>query len=190
LFPRYTSNLFQFFTSLTFSKRLIKEQLENDTRASFWFYGIYFLSTAFLIYEILIGNTGLPISSRWYILYGLAVSFTILLLVLRIGFIRLIGWIFNGSDYVESYLFNKRLVNEFAGLLLFPLCVLILLSTGKMKFALLIIAFVLYFLMFSYSYLRNLSLLRNLSRISFLHFLLYLCAFEVIPILIFIKILS
>jgi hypothetical protein len=111
----------------------------------------------------------------------------ILLLGIRNGIIRLLGWIFNMTDYVKQYLFNKKLINEYLGLVLFPLCILILLSSGKVKLTLLIIGAVIYAVMFGYSYLRNIPLLRNLFSISFIHFFLYICTFEVIPVLILLK---
>jgi hypothetical protein len=187
IFPKYFSNLFQIFTSLNISKRHIKDQLENDNRASIWFYLIFFLSVGYIVYLLIIRNTMLYLTNFWYLNYALCTLFVIVLFGLRIGIIRIIGWIFDQGEMVQTYLFNNKLVNEFLGLMLFPLCILMMIAGKNLQSTLLVIASILFLLMFIYSYLRNIPVLRNLFRISFIHFLLYLCALEVIPILILIK---
>lgn len=189
VFPRYFVNLFQIFTGLSNSKRHIRDQLENDNRASLWFYTIFYISLGFLVYQFYMRNSIHPFSGVWYVNYIVCSLGVFMLLNLRSGLIRLIGWVFKRSDYVQLFLFNKKLVNEFLGLILFPVCILILISSGKVKFALMVIAALLCVTLFLYSYVRNLSVIRNLFRISFVHFLLYICALELIPVLILIKII-
>lgn len=190
VFPRYFMNLFQIFTGLSNSKRHIRDQLENDNRASLWFYAIFYISLGFLVYQFYTRNSEHLFSNSWYINYLLCTMGVFFLLNLRSGLIRLVGWVFKRSDYVQLFLFNKKLVNEFLGLILFPVCILILISSGKVKFALMIIAALLSVVLFIYSYIRNVTVIRNLFRISFVHFLLYICALELIPVLILIKMIK
>jgi Domain of unknown function (DUF4271) len=187
IFPRYFVNLFQVFTGISISKRHIKDQLENDNRASVWFYSIFFISVGFIVYQLITEISGTHFSNVWYINYLISTLFVFILLGFRISMIRLTGWIFKRSDYVHIYLFNTKLVNEFLGLLLFPLCILILVTSGNIQYTLLMTASALCLLFFAYGYVRNIPVLRNLFRISFVHFLLYICAFEIIPVLILIK---
>jgi hypothetical protein len=187
IFPRYFMNLFQVFTGISMSKRHIKDQLENDNRASVWFYSIFFISVGFIVYQLITGISSTHFSDKWYMNYLISTLFVFILLGFRISMIRLTGWIFKRSDYVHIYLFNTKLVNEFLGLLLFPLCILILVTSGNIQYTLLMIASAMCLLFFAYGYVRNLPVLRNLFRISFVHFLLYICAFEIIPVLILIK---
>lgn len=187
IFPRYFMNLFQVFTGISMSKRHIKDQLENDNRASIWFYSIFFISVGFIVYQLITGISSTNFSDKWYMNYLISTLFVFILLGFRISMIRLTGWIFKRSDYVHIYLFNTKLVNEFLGLLLFPLCILILVTSGNIQYNLLMIASAMCLLFFAYGYVRNIPVLRNLFRISFVHFLLYICAFEIIPVLILIK---
>jgi hypothetical protein len=187
IFPRYFVNLFQVFTGISISKRHIKDQLENDNRASVWFYSIFFISVGFIVYQLITEISGTHFSNVWYINYLISTLFVFILIGFRISMIRLTGWIFKRSDYVHIYLFNTKLVNEFLGLLLFPLCILILVTSGNIQYILLMTASALCLLFFAYGYVRNIPVLRNLFRISFVHFLLYICAFEIIPVLILIK---
>jgi len=187
IFPRYFMNLFQVFTGISMSKRHIKDQLENDNRASIWFYSIFFISVGFIVYQVITGISSTHFSNEWYMNYLISTLFVFIFLGFRISMIRLTGWIFKRSDYVHIYLFNTKLVNEFLGLLLFPLCILILVTSGNIQYTLLMIASAMCLLFFAYGYVRNIPVLRNLFRISFVHFLLYICAFEIIPVLILIK---
>jgi len=187
IFPRYFMNLFQVFTGISMSKRHIKDQLENDNRASIWFYSIFFISVGFIVYQLITGISSTHFSDKWYMNYLISTLFVFILLGFRISMIRLTGWIFKRSDYVHIYLFNTKLVNEFLGLLLFPLCILILVTSGNIQYTLLMTASALCLIFFAYGYVRNIPVLRNLFRISFVHFLLYICAFEIIPVLILIK---
>ncbi|GBL36237.1 hypothetical protein EMGBS15_18320 [Filimonas sp.] len=187
IFPRYFLNLFQLFTGLSSSKRHIKDQLESDNRASLWYYILFFISTGFIVYQFVAVLSGMRFHPHWFVNYLVCTIMVLALLGFRTGMIRLTGWIFKRSDYVQIYLLNTKLANEFLGLILFPLCILILISSGKIQHNLLTLSGVLCILLFLYNYLRNIPVLRNLFRISFVHFLLYLCAFEVLPVLILIK---
>ncbi len=189
LFPRYFINLFQIFTGMSISKRHIKEQLENDNRASLWFYSIFLISIGFIVFQIVNANSGMRFSDKGYINYLVCTLMVLFLFGFRMSMIHLTGWIFKRSDYVRTYLFNTKLVYEFSGLILFPLCILMLVSSGKIQYSILMIASGLSLIFFAFGYLRNIPELRNLFRLSFVHFLLYLCAFELIPVLVLIKII-
>lgn len=188
VFPRYFHNLFSIFTNLAAVKRNIREQLENDNRASLWFYATFILSLGFLVFELMRRYASISLPYHQGVIYLVCTLAVLLFIALRSGLSRLIGWVFNQAENVQLVLFNKRLVNEFLGLILFPLGLLILVSTGATRtlfFQLSIGAFVLLLL---YSYVRNMLLVRNWLHLSILHFLLYLCAFELVPVLILLKV--
>jgi hypothetical protein len=187
VFPRYYINLFQVFSGIASSKRHLKEQLESDNRASLWFYLIFYASAGYLLYHFvsMMNIRILPDNPiKGYALCTLLMTF---LIGLKTTFIRLIGWIFNGKTLVHQYLLSIRLIIEILGLILFPLCILILISSGNFRSGVLLLALILCLLMVIYFYVRNIHLLRNLLHANVLHFLLYLCAFEVLPVLILIK---
>ena len=187
VFPSYFQNLLRIFTTFSVSKRHIKDQLENDNRASLWFNMIFFISAGFIVYQFLVVNRMMHITSKWYLNYMVCTLVLILLLTVRTGLIRLIGWVFRRPDSVQLYLFNKKIINEFSGLVLFPLCSLILISSGHTRNSLLLVGVGIYLALFIYSYLRNFQVLRNLFRVSFVHFILYFCALELLPVLVLIK---
>lgn len=189
VFPRYFQNLFMIFTNLAAVKRNIREQLENDNRASLWFYATFLFSLGFLVFELVQRHASVTFPFGQGGAYLVCTFAVMLLITLRTGLSRLVGWVFNQSENVQLVLFNKRLVNEFLGLVLFPLGLLILVSTGSTRTLFFWMAIFSFLLLLAYSYIRNMLLVRNWLHLSILHFLLYLCAFELIPVLILLKLL-
>lgn len=190
VFPKYFDNLFMVFTNLSVAKRHLKEQLEGDNRASLWFYLIFFLSLGFIVFEFVRLYSSTTLHPKPIIGYLVCTAGVTALIALRSGLMRLIGWVFNLGEAVHLYLFNNKLVKEFLGLILFPVSSIILITDGKTRIFCLWSALGLCALLIVYSYFRNILILRNLLRISFVHFLLYLCAFEAIPVLILIKLVA
>lgn len=185
-FGRYYDNLLGIFTSVQGSKRQIKEQLENDKLASIFFNLLFFMGLGYLLFEFIGTHWGGKFfMTPMVYLYCFLASMSAVLL--RSGLIYLLGWIFDSQKYAVQYLFSARLTNEFLGILLFPTCLLILVSSSYLHSSLIWISATLCLALFLLNYLRQFSLLRNLFRASFLHFLLYLCAFEILPVLLLIK---
>jgi hypothetical protein len=187
VFPRYYINLFQVFSGIASSKRHLKEQLESDNRASLWFYLIFYASAGYLLYHFVSMMNIRILPDNPIKAYVLCTMLMTLLIGLKTTLIRLIGWVFNGKTLVHQYLLSIRLIIEILGLILFPLCILIMLSSGNFRVGVLVVAFIVCMVMLIYFYIRNLHLLRNLLHTNVLHFLMYLCAFEVLPVLILIK---
>lgn len=187
-FTRYFGNLFALFTSFTITKRQTKEQLENDSVASFWFYVLFFISLTALIIFTARYFHALPTSkSVWQLFligFGILVSFYIL----KISLVKAIAWTFQKKEIASQFSFNSSVVNEFLGVILFPICILMLLSEGKFFNLLLWLCLIIFSILLIYRYIRVFRHVKNILRIDLFHFLLYLCAFEIMPILILIKI--
>jgi hypothetical protein len=188
-FPSYFNNLFSIFTTIGTSKRHMKEQLENDSRASVGFYILYIISLSFVVFTALETYSDTFKAHPKYIIYLVSLVCVISLLGVKSLLIKIVAWIFQQQEAEKQYSFNSTLVNEFAGMLLFPICILMLLLTGKTKLVLLIIALIVLSILIIYKYLKNIKILNNLLRLNFIHFLLYLCAFELLPTLVLTKLI-
>lgn len=189
LFPMYFNNLFSVFTEFTVSKRQMKEQLENDTRASFGFYILYVISLGYVIYTALLAYSNLDSHYPKLVLFLASLAGVIVLLVLKSGIVRLLSWVFQKQEIVKQYLFNNTIVNEFAGMILFPICILLLIANPQIGSFLLQMSLGVLAILLIYKYIRNFRTINNLLRIDFIHFLLYLCAFEILPLLVLFKLI-
>ena len=94
------------------------------------------------------------------------------------------------EEMAKEYRFNNSIVNEFTGMFLLPLSLLILLTHGKVQYVLAVMAFFVLIISLIFKYLRNLRIINSLLRIDFLHFLLYLCAFEIVPVVVLVKVFA
>ncbi|MBL7766698.1 MAG: DUF4271 domain-containing protein [Chitinophagaceae bacterium] len=186
-YPKYFSNLYDLFTSFNISKRQIREQLENDKVASWWFYMFYFITLAFLAYLIAGRYTPLTDSRSPFLFFFICLCIIVVFSLLKIILLKLISWVFQKKEIVEQYLFNSAITNEFSGVMLFPLCIILLLVRQNLQVYFLFMAIGIGMIMLIFKYLRIYKGINNLLRIDFIHFLLYLCAFEIMPVLVFLK---
>lgn len=117
-FNRYFSNLWMVFTTLHISKRHMKEQLENDNRASIWFYILFCASLAFLLFSLLQSKSILSFTKHAYVQYLICFITVFILVMARAVLLSLLSWIYESSGSVKAYLFSNKLTYEFIGIIL------------------------------------------------------------------------
>lgn len=190
IFERHVNNLIKIFTQFSISKRQLKDQLENDSRASVVLKVLYFISTGYLLFALLQRYTFLFHHRSVIVCIILCTGLMGGLFVLKSILIHTLAWVFQQKEAASLYQFNSSLTQEFAALLLFPLCILLLLSSSSIYHILLILATVVFAVMLIYKYIRISGILKKMLRVDIIHFLLYLCAFEIIPILTLARLVS
>lgn len=186
-FPQYLSSLFTSLNVFGGNKRVSNGQLENDTRASFGFYILYIINLIYVLYVFLkhISAGFQHASFRFFIP---AVLLVLILVGLKNLVMRIISWIFKQEVYAKKFFFNNMIVNEVVGMLLVPCSLLLLLSKGLTQQYILYFALIVLAGAYAIKAFKNLGILKNLLRIDFVHFLLYLCAFEIVPAWIIVKV--
>ena len=187
-FGRYLDNMIVLFFRATLRQQQIRDQLLQSPLPSLLL-NILFLVTGgmFLMFVAFYYDIS-PVNNRWLLLlYGAA-----LLMVIYIGkFITLktIGWIFNVSAVTDTYIFIVFLVNKIIGVFLLPVLVVMAFS-GPLLFAImLILTYTLLVFFMGYRFIISYKPIRNEMRVNRFHFFLYLCAFEIAPLLLIYKVL-
>jgi hypothetical protein len=102
-------------------------------------------------------------------------------------FLSFIGWAFNEKDAMESYTFMVFLNNKMTAIMLLPFVFLIAFNSADIANVCLIITYVLLGLSLLYRYFVAMVTLRNELRFNALHFFLYLCGVEILPLLLIYK---
>lgn len=184
-FSKYMRNLFtQFFETSHRSKQL-RELVAQQTLPSLLMNILFLLSGS--IYAALIIEQkkwiDLPF---WYILLYSTSIFT----GIYIGkylFIKFCGWVFNIELAARNYIFVVFLSNKMAGILLLPFVMIAAFNTGVIAEVGFTIAMVLIVLLLLYRFFISMNSMRELLNISALHFFLYLCTTEVLPLLLIYK---
>ncbi len=187
IFPKYFKNLFSLLMQSSARQKQTREQLLQNNLASILL-NVLFLASAGLYLSLLVQHkhwVNLP-------LYQLILYSSLLLLVVYLGkflFLSFSGWVFNVSDATNSYTFIVFLVNKVLGILLVPFVLVLNYSPEPIVQVATTISLGICSILFVYRYLIGLEAIRNNLKVSPLHFFLYLCAVELLPLVLIYKLL-
>jgi hypothetical protein len=185
VYPQYFPKLFSQFSQSSLRMLQNREQLLQNSLASL-ILNICFVLSFSLMATLLIFNRHLLPISFWEAYLYICLFFMGLYLGKYIC-LELVGYIFNTRELVSTYVFVVFMINKVLGILLLPFILLLAFAKpGYYSFAIGGAA-ILTVLLFLYRYLFSLTSVRNKLHISSFHFFLYLCAFEILPLLILYK---
>ncbi len=187
-FNKYFKDMFRVFFNTSIRQRQIRDQLQQAPLPSLLFNIFFVLSGGTFIFFLLqFYHTKIEFN-RWIVMglciVGLSVLYAGKLLVLK-----LLGWMFGWEKAVETYLFIVFLVNKIVGIFLLPVTVLLAFSPLGAQKIIVTISFVGLLILFVYRFIRAYASIRNELKISQLYFFLYVCAFEVVPVLLIYRLL-
>jgi hypothetical protein len=186
---KYFTDLFRAFLNPTLSQRQLKDQLSQSPFPNFLLNAFFVISLALYIYlwmfrQQYITNT----NNAWMVIPGLIVLVAIVYSV-KYLMLRFCGWLFGSIELADSYIFILYLINKVLGVLLVPFLVILAFCQPDVARAFLYISVFFIVLLVAYRYIRSYSVVKQYLSFSRLHFFLYLCAFEVAPVLIITKVL-
>ena len=184
-FPKYFSNVFQLIFQSPIRQKQTREQLQQNNLASLFSNILFILNASIFVSLIAIKNGWVDLTLYSCIAYSV-VGFTTLYLF-KFLFLWLSGWLFSQREAIGNYSFIVFLTNKVMGVFLIPAILLLAFSPLTVQdfaynSALIIISF-----LFVYRYLISFSIVRASLKVSAFHFFLYLCTFEVLPMLVLYK---
>lgn len=103
-----------------------------------------------------------------------------LFIIIKYWFMKMVAYVFNTSEETRIYFRNTIITNQFTGILVLPIIVVYVVNPVD---AVLWIAWGIFLLISVYKVLRGATMGLNHSRFSLYYLILYLCAFEIIPLL-------
>lgn len=186
LFPKYFSDLFRLFFRTTLKQRQIRDQLMQTPLPSLMLNGFFVISAGLYISFMLQHFAVSPASDFWIIFFYACIGLSLIYLVKFIG-LKISGWLFSMSEAAESYLFIVFISNKMMGMLLLPFLVLLAFSRADVYHTGLTLSWCLLGGIFIYRLILSFGIIRNQVRVNLFHFLLYLAAFEVAPLLLVYK---
>lgn len=188
IFPKYLKNIFNVFFQTSFRQVQTKEQLTQENIAALLLNLLFVLSAS--TYATLIASSfNIVKISFWTIFAVTSISITCIYIA-KLLFTQFMGWVFNQKEMAASYRFVVFIVNKIAGIVLIPFSFLVAYSSTTLKefafsLSMMLIVFLLFFRFFS-TY-KNLA---SRLKINAIHFFLYFCSVEILPLLIMYKVLS
>jgi hypothetical protein len=187
-FGKYLANLMTLFFRASIRQQQLREQVLQSPFPSLLLNMMFVISGglygAFLMRYYHYGN---PESLWMHFLYSAALL--ALLYLLKFVILKITGWIFNINRTVETYLFVVFMTNKIIGIFLLPFLVLISFSGPLATDIGITLSIMMVCLFYLYRFVASYTNLHKEIKISVLHFILYLCAFEIAPLLLIYKVL-
>jgi hypothetical protein len=187
-FAKYFSDLFRVFFRTTLKQRQIKEQLMQTPLPSLMFNG-FFVASAGLYANLLLHYFNFtPVDNFWLLYLYCCLGLSIIYLVKFVGLI-ICGWLFNMKKAADSYIFIVFIINKVIGISLLPFLALLGFTDGVMYSVALVLSWCCVGGLLLYRFILGFAAIRNEVRFNLFHFFLYLCAFEIAPLLLIYKLL-
>jgi|GEM_PF-3420398 hypothetical protein len=169
------------------SNYILNENKTNKTLSDWILFSNYLItSTIFIQQSLNIFSVSLP-HFHFFVISSVTILILLIVNILNKGLNIIVSKIFKIEDIGIEYNHNINILNKSLGILLLPVTILISFTVASKLFVIIGIAiFAVWF------FLRIFRLIKiNLNKhIKILYMFLYLCSFEVIPLLFLIKILQ
>lgn len=101
--------------------------------------------------------------------------------------LKFTGWLFNKMETADNYIFIVFVVNKMLALLLLPFIILLAFTTGSVYDVSFMLSLCLVGGFLAYRIILTFAGIRNQVKVNPFHFFLYLCAFEIAPLLLLYK---
>lgn len=187
LFPKYFTNLFMLLFEASFRQKQRREQLMQETLPSLLMNILFILAGGLFVALISDYYGWISTGFWWLVLYS--VTILALVYVFKYMVIQFTGWVFNAKEPASTYSFIVFLINKIIGVALLPLLLLLAFSKGQVWDIAVTLAACVVILLLIFRYIISLRVIRGALNINPLHFFIYLCAVELMPMLIIYKVL-
>ncbi len=185
VFSKYFKNLFLLFFQTSLRQKQTREQLLQNNIASLFINLLFFISASLYI-SLLIKYKNWSIGSYWWLALYCGIALILIYLV-KYLFLLFAGWVFNTKEEAGSYIFLVFMVNKIMGIMLIPFLLILSFAKTDVVEAGLLVSYVMIGLLYVYRYLLSFGTFRNKLKVNGLHFFLYLCAVELLPLLLIYK---
>jgi hypothetical protein len=186
-FDKYFRKMFQQFFQTALRQKQTRDQLLQDNLASL-LTNLLFVASAGLYITLVIQNKNWIQVSFWWLAAG---SAAVLLVTYAVKYLFLLfaGWVFNAKEATGSYAFVVFQVNKVMGVLLVPFIWILAYSQQVVIEVAITISVGIAVILLIYRYWVSYLSIQNKLKVNALHFLLYLCAVELLPLLLIYKVL-
>ncbi|PWT99646.1 MAG: hypothetical protein C5B52_10205 [Bacteroidetes bacterium] len=187
-FSKYFSDMFRIFWHTSFRQKQIRDQLQQAALPSLLFNVFFVLSSGLFAYLVLHQLQSFPSVNHWLLL-GICMLIIMVIYLAKFFVLKVAGWIFGQKEAAETYIFIVFLVNKVMSVLLLPAILILAFADPSLQGIALTLSILLLILFIGYRFIRSYTTIRNELRISQLHFFLYICGFELVPVLLIYKLL-
>jgi hypothetical protein len=187
-FYKYVNTMFTLFFRATLRQQQLREQLLQAPLPALLM-NIFFVLSMATYCTFLAIHFKLPFADNFWttLLYCLIVIASIY--IIKFIFLNIVGWIFGISNVTDTYIFIVFLINKMIGIFLLPMIALLAFPTPALLPVMLMVSYILVGGMLFYRFIISYRPVRSEIKVNRFHFFLYLCAFEIAPLLLIYKVL-
>lgn len=185
IYPKYFSNMFGLFFQTTLRSKQTRDQLLQNALASLLMNFLFIACGGIYIALVVQMKGWVSVDFWWLILYSAIIL--LIIYAIKFGFLHFIGWVFNTKEATNTYIFIVFLSNKIIAVALLPFVVILAFTGGQIAEVAFIVSLFLIIAMLLYRYLVSLGSVRADLSINPLHFFLYLCTVEILPLLLIYK---
>lgn len=186
VFPKYFSDMFRLVFRTTLKQRQIREQLIQTPLPALMLNIFYVLVAGFYIGLVLDHFKLNPFDNLWILVIYCCLGVTVIYFVKYLS-LKFSGWLFNAEDAADSYIFIIFMINKMLGVILLPFILLLAFTTGNLYSVSLTLSWVVAAGLLVYRFILTYAAIRNDIKVNPFHFLLYILALEIIPLLLVYK---
>ena len=187
-FYRYIQDLTKIFFRTSMRQRQLKEQLVQSPLPSLML-NVFFLLSIGMFLALLLQHFQWGMQFNFWLLYLYCILGLIAIYGGKFLVLKFIGWTLQVSEASDAYIFIVFSANKILGMVLLPFSILLAFSYGTLSQVAVLSSIAVIIALFAYRYFLSYVSIHRQIRISFFHFLIYLCAFEIVPLLLINKLL-
>jgi hypothetical protein len=187
---RYFVNLWRAFWNPTLSNRQLKEQLQGSGLPNLLMNIFFTFAGGAYIYYIVRFFTPHPSGIvPPSLLIIMLIAGTAVIYLAKYAVVRFSGWAFRVEGITEHYLFNVFLINKVLGVTLIPFIIILAFADHQWAQQAVIISFIASGILLLNRYIRSWEVFGSFFQYSKFHFFMYLCASELLPLAVLMKLL-
>lgn len=185
-FPKYFSDLFRLFFRVTLRQQSVREQLSQNKLPSLLLNILFFFSGGLFLTLLSRYYGWMPAQGFWYsLLFWSAIL--LIIYAFKLIIMKILSWLFHMREAGNTYSFIVFLMNKVAGILLLPFIVFIGLGPANWRPVIVTLSLMMIAGLFLYRYFISYPSVKNTVRLNRFHFIIYLWALEILPLLLIYK---
>jgi len=187
-FYKYLSTLFTLFFRATLRQQQLREQLLQSPLPALLL-NIFFAINVGTYLTFLAKYFKVRFEGSFWITLAYTVLIVIFIYLIKFLALKIAGWIFGISGVTDTYIFVVFLINKMIGVFLLPILVFLAFPFKGFLPIVLIISYLMLGCMLLYRFIISYRPVRSEIKLNKYYFILYLCAFELAPLLLIYKVL-
>ena len=187
-FAKYVNDLFRLFFRRTLKQRQITEQLSQTPLPSLIF-NVFFIITAGIYLSFILQHYGMESNQNFWLLTFYCSTGLGIMYLLKFLSLKFTGWVLNLSPATDSYIFIVFIINKVIGIFLLPFLLLLAFTQNGLYQVAVTLSWCGIICLYIYRFILSYSAVHNQIKVKPFHFIVYLVAFEVVPLLLIYKLL-